>query len=82
MQQVINELTYQERECAHRPSGMDGEFYNGTTYLNHLQRLRGSEAIKVANCVTPFFWSDAKGIMVWLCQDCASHLGLSSDRFS
>jgi hypothetical protein len=76
MQQIVNELSHQERECTHRPLGMDGEFYSGQTYLKHLQRLRGDEAMKVANRVSPFFWADAKEITVWLCQDCASHLGL------
>jgi hypothetical protein len=65
-----------ERRCVHYPKGVDGEFYGGNIYISAVQRLKVSEAMKVARNVEPFFWSDAKVVRVWLCEDCASELGL------
>jgi hypothetical protein len=65
-----------ERECIHRHRGVEGEFYLGTTYVEYLQRLRSDAAVQAARKVTPFFWSDAAQIIVWLCRDCAKELRL------
>lgn len=65
-----------ERECMHRSSGAPGEFYKGATYVQYLQRLRSDMAVEAARKVTPFFWSDARHIIVWLCRDCAQEIGL------
>jgi hypothetical protein len=65
-----------ERECIHRRPGADGMFYEGTAYVQSIQRLRAGEAVNVARNVTSFFWSDAAHIIVWLCRDCASGLSL------
>jgi hypothetical protein len=73
---VVGEEMYRERECIHREAGHPGEFYPGTTYLSHLQRLRGAEAMSFSSHVAPFFWSDAERILVWLCDNCAAKLGL------
>ncbi len=68
---------FRERECVHREDGADGEFYNGVFYLQALQRLPIDEAMQVASKVTSFFWVDAPHILVWLCLDCATELGLA-----
>ena len=73
-QRVITEQTFRERECAHRSAGAAGEFYQGTTYVRLLQRLKPAAAADFARRVTSFFWSDAAQIMVWLCHDCAADL--------
>jgi hypothetical protein len=74
---VMNSSMYRERECLHREHTSEGEFYNGTTYIKALQRLRSDAAMKMAGKVTPFFWSDAPHILVWLCQNCSSELRLN-----
>jgi len=33
--------------------------------------------MKMAGKVTPFFWSDAPHILVWLCRTCSTELRLS-----
>lgn len=63
-----------ERECIHRVNRVEGRFYLGTTYVEYLQRLRSDAAVQAARKVTPFFWSDAAQIIVWLCLDCAKEL--------
>lgn len=73
---MIGEQEHRLRECAHRRRGSEGEFYSGTTYLEHLQRLPSAAALKVASDVAPFFWSDAAHIRVWLCDTCAAELRL------
>ncbi len=72
----MNEQSYRERECVHRANGVDGDFYRGITYVQHLQRMGSAAAMKFAGRVTSFFWSDARQIVVWLCRDCADELGL------
>lgn len=72
-----SEQDYRVRECVHRASGTGGEFYRGSIYVKHLQRLPSTAALKTAGKVTPFFWADAEHILVWLCRDCAAELGLS-----
>jgi hypothetical protein len=67
---------FRERECIHRDEGAEGEFYNGVFYIQALQRLRVDHAVRVAGKVTPFFWSDAPHIIVWLCPACAGELRL------
>jgi hypothetical protein len=69
-----------ERECVHRDGEAAGRFYQGTAYVESLQRLPVSTAMSVARNVTAFFWSDAAHIVVWLCRDCASHLGLEPSQ--
>jgi hypothetical protein len=64
-----------ERECVHRSSKVEGEFYQGTAYVERLQRLPAHEALKTSRNVPPFFWADAEQIIVWLCQDCARAIG-------
>jgi len=76
------EQVYRERECVHRNQGAEGDFYRGTTYVQFLQRLGSAAAMRVANNVTAFFWSDAPQIMVWLCRDCATELGLRTNTAS
>lgn len=71
-----DEQRQRERECVHRNSGRPGAYYSGASYISHLQRLRSGAALKFASRVTPFFWSDAPRIVVWLCDDCASELEL------
>jgi len=68
---------FRERECDHRDEGADGEFYNGAFYVQALQRLSVDDAMRVARKVSSFFWVDAPHILVWLCEDCATELGLA-----
>ncbi|MDT7781504.1 MAG: hypothetical protein QOC99_4016 [Acidobacteriota bacterium] len=72
-----SEQDYRMRECVHRASGAEGEFYRGGVYVKHLQRLPSATALKAASKVTSFFWADAEHILVWLCRDCAAELRLS-----
>lgn len=72
----MNEQTFRERECIHRVRGAGGDYYRGDAYVKHLMRLRSADAQNFAGKVTPFFWADAPQIVVWLCNDCASELGL------
>jgi hypothetical protein len=72
-----NRLMYRERECLHRDMDVEGDFYNGSIYVKALQRLDTDSAMKMAQKVTPFFWSDAAHILVWLCHSCAGDLRLS-----
>jgi len=72
-----NRNMYRERECLHRDHGSEGDFYNGTIYVKALQRLDNESAMKVAGKVSPFFWSDAAHILVWLCRGCAGDLHLN-----
>ncbi|MDQ3918316.1 MAG: hypothetical protein M3348_07545 [Acidobacteriota bacterium] len=73
----MSEQEYRVRECVHRAGGSEGEYYRGSAYIKHLQRLGTSAAMEAARKVTPFFWADAPHILVWLCRDCAAELGLS-----
>jgi hypothetical protein len=66
-----------ERECIHQDDGVEGAFYNGVFYLQALQRLQVDAAVRMASKVTPFFWSDAPQILVWLCNSCAAELRLN-----
>ena len=68
---------FRERECIHRDEVAEGEFYNGVFYVQALQRLPIDRAMQVAGKVGSFFWADAAHILVWLCVDCASDLGLN-----
>ena len=72
----MSEQEYRVRECVHRARGAAGEYYRGSSYVRHLQRLRTTAAMQAAAKVTSFFWSDAAQILVWLCRDCAAELGL------
>ena len=69
--------TFRERECIHREEGAEGDFYNGTFYVQALQRLRVNDAVQMAGKVSSFFWADAPHILVWLCHDCATQLRLN-----
>jgi hypothetical protein len=71
-----SEESYRERECIHRADGAEGDHYRGTSYVEHLQRLSSYEALQFAGRVSPFFWSDAAQIVVWLCDGCAAELRL------
>jgi hypothetical protein len=66
-----------ERECIHRDRGADGDVYNGIFFVQALQRLQSSDAVKMAGKVTPFYWVDAPRVAVWLCRDCAAELHMS-----
>ena len=67
--------SFRERECVHRANGAtEGKFYQGTSYVQSLMRLRAAAAADFAGRVTSFFWSDAQQVVVWLCRDCASRL--------
>jgi hypothetical protein len=72
----MSEQEYRVRECVHRAGGVAGEYYRGSAFVKQLQRLRTEAAMQAAAKVTPFFWSDAPRILVWLCEDCAAELGL------
>lgn len=72
----MQEHDYRERECVHRVRGAAGEYYRGVEYVKSLQRLRSAAALSFAGKVSPFFWSDAAQVIVWLCRDCAGELGL------
>lgn len=74
--EVKNEQSYRERECIHRAGGAEGNYYKGDIYVKHLMRLPSARAHSFAGRVTSFFWADAAQIVVWLCDDCASELGL------
>ena len=71
-----NEQDYRVRECLHRAAGAAGEYYRGSEYVKHLQRMSTDAAMRIASNVTPFFWADAGQILVWLCRDCAAQLRL------
>ena len=68
---------FRERECIHREEGAEGESYNGVFYVQALQRLSIDSAMQIAAKVESFFWADAPHIVVWLCQQCATELGIS-----
>ena len=72
-----NKHMYRERECLHREFNAEGDFYNGTIYVKAIQRLNTEAAMQMAGKVTPFFWSDAPHILVWLCRGCATELRLN-----
>lgn len=71
-----SEQDYRVRECAHRAADAEGEYYRGSEYVKHLQRMSTEAAMRMASRVTPFFWADAAQIVVWLCRDCAAELRL------
>ena len=66
-----------ERECIHRDSGIEGEFYNGMFFVQALQRLQSADAVKMAQKITPFYWVDAPRVTIWLCRDCAAELHIA-----
>ena len=68
---------FRERECIHREEGADGESYSGVFYVQALQRLPIDEAMLIAKKVESFFWADASHIVVWLCHECASQVGIT-----
>jgi hypothetical protein len=68
---------YRERECIHQDDGVEGEYYNGVFYVQALQRLPIDAAMVMARKVSSFFWADAQHILVWLCNDCATEIGLA-----
>ena len=68
-----------DRWCVHYAEGTPAEPYAGEIYLRALQRLKGSEAAMMARRVEQFFWSDAKAVRVWLCEECSERLRLSSE---
>ncbi|MDQ3649444.1 MAG: hypothetical protein M3458_04030 [Acidobacteriota bacterium] len=70
------EQHYRERECIHRQEDAEGDFYRGAAYVQMIQRLGSTAAMKVANNVTAFFWADAPHVIVWLCHNCAAELSL------
>ena len=37
---LMSEQEYRMRECVHRVRGAAGEYYCGSSYVKHLQRLR------------------------------------------
>ena len=71
-----NKWTVNERECIHRGEQVQGDYYTGTSYVKALQRLPGTEAMKMASKVGAFFWADAAKTKVWLCRECAAELEL------
>jgi len=73
----MNKQVFRERECVHRDEGAEGEFYNGVFYVQALRRMPVDDAMQIAKKVSPFFWSDAANILVWLCHDCAAELRLT-----
>lgn len=77
---MMSAYVTRERECLHRDPGVEGEFYRGTAYIALLQRLPINHALQMARNVTPFFWSDAEHIAVWLCDHCATEMGFQTAR--
>jgi len=73
----MNKQVFRERECVHRDEGAEGEFHNGVFYVQALRRMPVDDAMQIAKKVSPFFWSDAANILVWLCHDCAAELRLT-----
>jgi len=73
----MKKQVFRERECIHQDEGVEGEYYNGVFYLQALQRLSVDNAVEMARKVTPFFWSDAAHVLVWLCHDCAEEVGVA-----
>lgn len=71
---------FRERECLHREAGVEGEFYNGVFYVQAIQRLPADKAMKIAGRISPFYWTDAPHILVWLCRGCAGELHLHQAR--
>ncbi|MGI8735087.1 MAG: hypothetical protein ACR2LM_17505 [Pyrinomonadaceae bacterium] len=67
---------FRERECIHKEEGAEGESYSGVFYVQALQRLPIDQAMLIAGKVGSFFWADAPHIVVWLCQECATELGI------
>jgi hypothetical protein len=75
--QEDNKWAVNERECIHRgKQKVEGDYYTGTSYVKALQRLPGTEAMKMASKVGAFFWADAPKTRVWLCTACADEVGL------
>jgi hypothetical protein len=75
---ILMKKEFRERECIHQQDeGVEGAFYNGVFYLQALQRLPVDAAVQMSSKVSPFFWSDAPHILVWLCISCASELRLT-----
>ena len=74
---ILMKKEFRERECIHQEEGAEGAFYNAVFYLQALQRLPVDDAVRMSGKVSPFFWSDAPQILVWLCTDCASELRLT-----
>lgn len=72
----MSQQEIRERECIHRQRGASGAFYQGKTYVQSLQRLRISEAMKISSNVSAFFWADAAHMLIWLCRECAADLSL------
>ena len=68
---------YRERECIHQDDGVEGAYYNGVFYVQALQRLPVDAALTMSKKVSSFFWADAPHILVWLCNDCATQVGLA-----
>ena len=79
---MMTEQMFRERECVHRDGGTAGEFYQGPTYVQLLQRLPVRTAAQFATRVTSFFWADAAQIKIWLCHDCAAELQGQASRRS
>jgi hypothetical protein len=63
-----------ERECIHREKGAEAKSYNGIFFVQALQRLQSSAAMKLAAKIAPFYWVDAPRVLVWLCRECAVEL--------
>ena len=72
----MNQQEFRERECLHREAGAEGDFYNGVFCVQAIQRLPADKAWKVAARISPFYWTDAPFILVWLCRECAAELHL------
>lgn len=68
---------FRERECIHKDGGAAGESYSGVFYVQALQRLPIDCAMLMAGKVESFFWADAPHIVVWLCHECATELGIA-----
>ncbi len=73
----MKKQVFRERECIHQDDGAEGEYYNGVFYVQALQRLPVNKAVEIARKVSPFFWSDAPHVLVWLCHDCAKEVGVA-----
>ena len=43
-----SEQDYRVRECIHRADGAPGHYYDGRTYVKHLQRLPSQAALRTA----------------------------------
>jgi len=73
----MNRQFFLERECIHRGNVSEGYTYNGMLFVQALEHLQSDEALKMAAKISPFYWVDAPRVLIWLCKECATELGMA-----